>query len=78
MSQDELTKQALKLGPDERLQLAERLLASFHEPVPLHDWEAAWTKEINARLADLDAGAPTIPFEDLLAELGAKGGRQAS
>jgi len=40
------------------------------EPAPEPDAEAAWSKEIERRVADLDAGTVrTIPWEEVRAEL---------
>ncbi len=63
-----LLEEALKLPPDERAALADSLLRSLEGPVdPVVD--AAWRAEIRRRVADLDAGAPTIPWAEARAEI---------
>lgn len=64
----ELSRMALSLPPDERVQLAEDLLSSLHGPGD-PDVQAAWDDEIRRRLAELEAGtAKLIPAADVFAE----------
>jgi len=64
---EELSQRALELPPEERVRLAERLLATVHEIHP--DVEAAWDEEIKRRLAEIDNGtARLIPAEEVFAE----------
>ena len=57
---------ALELSPEERAQLAQRLLSSLpRDP----EAEAAWDAEIRRRVAELESGAMnTIPAEEVFAE----------
>ncbi len=62
---------ALKLTPDERSELIERLIASVEPALPLHpDWEA----EIARRVAEMDAAGEDglIPGEQVMAEMRAR------
>ncbi|MFT7721863.1 MAG: addiction module protein [Roseateles sp.] len=61
--------QAMQLGPQEREQLIERLLASLGDA----GLEAAWEAELDRREAAVDAGLEdTIPMATVLAELRAR------
>lgn len=64
---DDVISQALKLAPDERRELVERLLDTVLPTAPLHpEWEA----EIARRVADMDAGrSKGIPAEQVMAEV---------
>jgi putative addiction module component (TIGR02574 family) len=65
---DELSQKALELPAEERVRLAEKLLATVHEVEP--DVEAAWDEEILRRLAEIDNGtAKLIPAEEVFAEV---------
>lgn len=65
---DELSRKALELPPEERVRLAEKLLATVHEVDT--EVEAAWDQEIQRRLAEIDNGTATlIPAEDVFAEV---------
>jgi len=64
---DVLTADAMKLTPEERRELIERLADSVLPAVPLHP---AWDAEMARRLAEMDAGiAAAIPAEQVFAEL---------
>ena len=64
----ELSRKALSLPPDERMQLAEDLLSSLHGPAD-PDVQAAWDAEISRRLGEVEAGtAKLIPAADVFAE----------
>jgi len=66
----EIVSEALKLQPQERADLADRLWVSVDTPEAV---AAAWDAEIERRVAQLDAGeVETIPFEQVIAELRAK------
>lgn len=57
--------QALKLSPEERSQLADRLITSLFED---HEIEAAWAAEVERRIEDLESGrAELIPAADAIA-----------
>lgn len=61
--------EALKLSPEERSELIERLIASVAPP-PL---SAAWQAEIERRISDMDAGrAQPIPAEEVFARIDEK------
>ena len=68
--------EALNLSEDERLELAEDLVASVHaHPDPA--WEAALLAECDRRMADLDYGkSKGIPWDEVKAELDARFGRR--
>jgi putative addiction module component (TIGR02574 family) len=64
----ELAEQARSLSLDERSRLVELLLESLREP-PLSDVEAAWTREIERRVAAYERGeVETFAAEDVFAE----------
>ncbi|MEO7328044.1 MAG: addiction module protein [Minicystis sp.] len=60
MSRDAVLAQALQLSPEERADVAKRLIASLDEPAD-GDVEAAWLAEVERRLQDVDRG--TAKFE---------------
>ncbi|MEW6246879.1 MAG: addiction module protein [Nitrospirota bacterium] len=60
-----LLEQALKLPVNERAELAEQLLRSL-DPVADRDVEAAWQKEVQRRLSEVERGvAEMIPWEEV-------------
>jgi putative addiction module component (TIGR02574 family) len=66
---EELFREAAHLPERDRAALAGLLIESL-EPAPEPDVEAAWSKEIARRVAELDAGTvETIPWEQVRAEL---------
>ena len=66
---EELFREAAQLPEQDRATLAGLLIESL-EPVPEPDVEAAWSREIARRVAELDAGTvKTIPWEEVRAEL---------
>jgi putative addiction module component (TIGR02574 family) len=65
---EELARKARGLPPEERIRLAEELLATVQEVDP--DVEAAWDEEIRRRLAEIDSGdAKLIPAGEVFAEV---------
>ena len=61
----ELESQALRLTPEERAQLADRLLASLSTDTSV---EEEWATEAQRRLAELEAGtAVAIPIDAAIA-----------
>ena len=60
MSRNAVLAQALQLPPEERADVAKRLIASLDEPAD-EDVEAAWLTEVERRLQDVDRG--TAKFE---------------
>ena len=65
---EELSRKALSLSPEERVQLAEKLLATVQEVDT--EVEAAWDEEIKRRIAEIENGtAKLIPAEDVFAEV---------
>jgi len=65
---DELTRKARALSPEERVRLAEELLATVQEVDP--QVEAAWDEEIRRRIEEIDSGkAKLIPAEEVFAEV---------
>ena len=67
----DLESEAMKLSRDDRVRLADRLLASVYGD---RDMDEAWFAEIERRIAALDAGAPAVGAESALAGTG-QGGR---
>ncbi len=66
---EEISRQALALAPQERVRLAEELLATVHQ-APDAAVDAAWDEEIRRRLDEVDnAGAALIPAEEVFTEL---------
>ena len=65
---DELSKKARLLSREERVRLAEDLLATVQESDP--EVEAAWEDEIRRRIAEIDAGtAKLVPADEVFAEV---------
>jgi putative addiction module component (TIGR02574 family) len=64
MSLTDLESEAMKLSRDDRVRLADRLLASVYGD---RDLDEAWFAEIERRIAALDAGAPRVGAESALA-----------
>ena len=65
---EELSLAARALPPQERVQLAEELLATVHEVD--EEAEAAWDAEIRRRIAEIDSGAAKlIAAEDVFDEV---------
>ena len=68
MTTEDMLKQALKLDPAKRFELAESILHSLDQPDPAID--ALWIDEAERRLAAYRAGkAKGIPVEDVLGTL---------
>jgi putative addiction module component (TIGR02574 family) len=67
-----LFQEASELPEHERATLAGLLINSLG-PEPEEDVEAAWTQEIQRRIAELEAGTvETVPWEDVRRELFAR------
>jgi putative addiction module component (TIGR02574 family) len=65
---EELSRKARALPPEERVRLAEELLATVQEVDP--EVEAAWDEEIRRRIAEIDSGtARLIPADEVFAEV---------
>lgn len=65
---EELSRKALALSPEDRLRLAEELLATVQDVDA--DVDAAWDEEIKRRLAEIDDGtAKLVPAEEVFAEV---------
>ena len=65
---EELSQKARALPPEERVRLAEELLATVQE-VDL-EIEAAWDEEIRRRIAEIDSGAAKlVPADEVFAEV---------
>ena len=65
---EELSRKARALSPEDRVRLAEELLATVQE----HDAavEAAWDEEIRRRIAEIDSGkAKLVPADEVFAEV---------
>lgn len=62
--------EAMKLTPDERADLADKLWLSVHSRDEI---DAAWDAEIARRIQQIDSGeVECIPWETVMAELRAK------
>jgi putative addiction module component (TIGR02574 family) len=59
---EELSQKAQALPPEDRVRLAEELLATVQE-VDL-EVEAAWDEEIRRRIAEVDSGAAKLVAAD--------------
>jgi len=65
---EELSHKARALPPEDRVRLAEELLASVQEADA--EVDAAWEEEIKRRIAEIDSGkAKLIPAEEVFAEV---------
>jgi putative addiction module component (TIGR02574 family) len=65
---EELSQKARQLPAEERIQLAEELLATVQEVDS--EVEAAWDEEIRRRLTEIENGtAKLIPAEEVFAEV---------
>ncbi|MFZ5504126.1 MAG: addiction module protein [Pseudomonadota bacterium] len=63
----DIESQALRLAPEERVRLADRLLASLSPDAAL---EAEWAEEATRRLAEIESGAvAAVPVEDAIARV---------
>lgn len=66
---EELYEQASHLPPEDRAELAGKLLESIHDS-PDEGVEEAWAAEIESRMADYRAGrVKTIPWSEVRAHL---------
>lgn len=69
---EDVQAQAMQLTPAERAELADRLWASVVSQAEL---DAAWTAEIERRVAQLESGeAETVAHEEVAARLRARFG----
>jgi putative addiction module component (TIGR02574 family) len=70
MPMEQIEAEAMKLSPQERADLADKLWLSVH---PADEVEAAWDAEIARRMQQIDAGeVETVPWDTVMAELRAK------
>ena len=61
--------EALKLSPEERAELIERLIVSVAPPT----LSVAWQAEIERRISDMDAGrSQSVPAEEVFARIDEK------
>ncbi len=70
---DELMREALALDPQGRAHLAHRLLGSLDE-LSEAEVEQLWLAEAVRRDAEIAAGAPTYPADEVLARARARRG----
>ncbi len=62
---DVVEAEAMKLTPEERARLADRLIASLSDDTAI---EEAWAMEVERRIAEIEAGrAPVIPAAEAIA-----------
>ena len=62
-----LLKQAMQLPIEQRAELADMLLESLHpeaDEATAEDIKASWIAECGRRIAESDAGSPSVPLED--------------
>ena len=65
---EELSRKALALPVEDRVRLAEEILATVQEADT--EVEAAWEEEIRRRIAEIDSGrAKLIPADEVFAEV---------
>ena len=65
---EELSRKARALPPEDRIRLAEELLATVQEVDA--EVEQAWDAEIRRRIAEIDSGtAKLVPAEEVFAEV---------
>jgi putative addiction module component (TIGR02574 family) len=78
MDHEQLLTLALELPPEQRAELAGRLIQSLDPPVD-DDVEAAWSDEIRRRLERLHAGLErTVPWDEARRRIWAAAGRDSS
>ena len=62
---DVLEAEAMKLSPEERARLADRLIASLSDDAEI---EEAWALEVERRIAEIEAGrTPVVPAAEAIA-----------
>lgn len=62
---DVLEAEAMKLSPEERARLADRLIASLSDEAEI---EQAWALEVERRIAEIEAGrSPVVPAAEAIA-----------
>jgi putative addiction module component (TIGR02574 family) len=77
MTKSAVIAEAMNLSPEDREDLALKLLDSLVDVEPagtdsvaMAEWESAWRAEVERRVADLDAGrAVTVPADVAIAKL---------
>lgn len=70
LTYQQVANEAMKLTPEERVDLAEKLWVSVETPQAVAE---AWDLEIERRIAQLDAGeVEAYPADEVIAELRAK------
>jgi putative addiction module component (TIGR02574 family) len=66
----DLYERASELTPEERAELAGRLLESLEDETPGDQIEQAWAAEVEKRMAEFRAGrVKTVSWQDLRAQL---------
>jgi putative addiction module component (TIGR02574 family) len=66
-SRNAVLAEALQLSPEERADVAKRLIASLDDPAD-EDVEAAWLAEVERRLQDVDRGTASVEPWDAVRE----------
>lgn len=56
--------EALQLSAEDRVRLADHLLASVSDAPDIED---AWAEEVERRLAEVEAGAPLVSLDEAVA-----------
>lgn len=64
---DKLAAEARQLSADERVELVETILAQLPQTDP--DWDAAWLRECEDRMAGVDRGEmKTFDFDEVMSQ----------
>ena len=64
VSLSQIEADALQLPPEDRVRLADHLLAGVAGASDIDD---AWAEEVNRRLAEAESGAPFAPIDEAVA-----------
>jgi putative addiction module component (TIGR02574 family) len=72
-TKDELLSDVLRLPPEERAEVAHKLLLSLDEQPEARDSETAWDQELERRAREvLDGTVKTVPWEEVEARMTAR------
>jgi putative addiction module component (TIGR02574 family) len=74
-TKDELLSDVLRLPPDERAEVAHKLILSLEDGPEAQDAEAAWDEELERRAREvLDGTVKTVPWEEVEARMATRHG----
>jgi putative addiction module component (TIGR02574 family) len=69
-TKDELLSDVLRLPPEERAEVAHKLILSLEDEPEAQDAEAAWDQELERRAREvLDGTVKTVPWEEVEARM---------